>query len=198
MFFICHAIAYITKGTNLKLKTRPKQLLGSLPLAFALPALMQSLRLRWLLTWVKHHSFQLTSKFTHYILAGVNVYSINGTLFCTLNEFFKSFKATHSFATVSWDPSATGWLPLAEFRVGLNPGIELSVPNLLDLRIDPWVLWLNSSSFVKIRRMPSNLGSAPTLSSEKSRSKNEFAILPLWRGTYMLFDFFNSESFIIN
>jgi hypothetical protein len=37
VYFICHAIAYITKGTNLKLKTQPKQLLGSLPLAFALP-----------------------------------------------------------------------------------------------------------------------------------------------------------------
>jgi hypothetical protein len=34
-----HAIVYasITKWPNLKLKTRPKQLLGSLPLAFALP-----------------------------------------------------------------------------------------------------------------------------------------------------------------
>ncbi len=30
---------YEAKQTNLKLKTRPKQLLGSLPLAFALPGL---------------------------------------------------------------------------------------------------------------------------------------------------------------
>ena len=34
---ICRAIAYITKRPNLKLKTQPQQLLGSLPLAFALP-----------------------------------------------------------------------------------------------------------------------------------------------------------------
>ncbi len=34
---IGHAIVHITKQPNLKLKTRPKQLLGSLPLAFALP-----------------------------------------------------------------------------------------------------------------------------------------------------------------
>jgi hypothetical protein len=34
---IGHSIAYITKRPNLKLKTRPKQLLGSLPLAIALP-----------------------------------------------------------------------------------------------------------------------------------------------------------------
>jgi hypothetical protein len=33
----CHAIAYITKWPNLKWKTQPKQLLGSIPLAFALP-----------------------------------------------------------------------------------------------------------------------------------------------------------------
>ncbi len=33
---IGHAIVYITKQPNLKLKTRPKQLLGSLPLVFAL------------------------------------------------------------------------------------------------------------------------------------------------------------------
>jgi hypothetical protein len=33
----CRAIAYFTKQTSLKLKTWPKQLLGSLPLAFALP-----------------------------------------------------------------------------------------------------------------------------------------------------------------
>jgi hypothetical protein len=31
------AIVCITKGPNLKLKTRPKQLLGSLPLVFAFP-----------------------------------------------------------------------------------------------------------------------------------------------------------------
>jgi hypothetical protein len=35
---IYHAIAHIMKQLNLKLKTWPKQLLGSLPLAFALPA----------------------------------------------------------------------------------------------------------------------------------------------------------------
>jgi hypothetical protein len=34
---IGHAIVHITKQPNLKLKTRPKQLLGSLPLAFKLP-----------------------------------------------------------------------------------------------------------------------------------------------------------------
>jgi hypothetical protein len=33
---ICHAVAYVTKQPNLKLKTRPKQLLGYLPLAFVL------------------------------------------------------------------------------------------------------------------------------------------------------------------
>ncbi len=32
-----HAIVHITKQPNLKLKTPPKQLLGYLPLAFALP-----------------------------------------------------------------------------------------------------------------------------------------------------------------
>ncbi len=41
-FRLGHACAYytvaqITKQPNLKLKTQPKQLLGSLPLAFALP-----------------------------------------------------------------------------------------------------------------------------------------------------------------
>jgi hypothetical protein len=36
---ICHAIACMTKRPNLKLKTQPKQLLGSLPLAFTLPTL---------------------------------------------------------------------------------------------------------------------------------------------------------------
>ncbi len=35
--WIGHAIVLITKQPNLKLKTQPKQLLGSLPLAFALP-----------------------------------------------------------------------------------------------------------------------------------------------------------------
>jgi hypothetical protein len=34
---IGHAIVHITKQPNLKLKTQPKQLLGSLLLAFALP-----------------------------------------------------------------------------------------------------------------------------------------------------------------
>jgi hypothetical protein len=33
---ICRAIARITKQSNVKLRTRPKQLLGSLPLALAL------------------------------------------------------------------------------------------------------------------------------------------------------------------
>jgi hypothetical protein len=32
-----HAIVHVTKQLNIKLKTRPKQLLGSLPLAFVLP-----------------------------------------------------------------------------------------------------------------------------------------------------------------
>ncbi len=41
--FICHAIAYITKRPILKLKTQPKQPLGSLPLAFALPRLVRQL-----------------------------------------------------------------------------------------------------------------------------------------------------------
>ncbi len=35
------AILHITKQPNLKLKTWPKQLLGSLPLAFALPGRLQ-------------------------------------------------------------------------------------------------------------------------------------------------------------
>ncbi len=34
-----HIIVHISKQPNLKLKTRPKQLLVSLPFAFALPAL---------------------------------------------------------------------------------------------------------------------------------------------------------------
>ncbi len=34
---IYHAIVHITKQPSVKLKTWPKQLLGSLPLAFALP-----------------------------------------------------------------------------------------------------------------------------------------------------------------
>jgi hypothetical protein len=34
---VCRAIACITKRLNLRLKTRPTQLLGSLPLAFSLP-----------------------------------------------------------------------------------------------------------------------------------------------------------------
>ncbi len=37
--WIRRSIAYITKQSNLKLKTRPKQLLGYLPIAFALPAI---------------------------------------------------------------------------------------------------------------------------------------------------------------
>jgi hypothetical protein len=36
---IGHAIVRITKQTNLKLKTQPKQILGSLLLAFLLPEL---------------------------------------------------------------------------------------------------------------------------------------------------------------
>ncbi len=36
---IGRANVHITKQPNLKLKTRPEQLLGSLPLAFALPGL---------------------------------------------------------------------------------------------------------------------------------------------------------------
>ncbi len=47
-FVKCHAIAYKSKGPNLKLKTRPKQLLGSLPLAFALPDLTHSELLKYL------------------------------------------------------------------------------------------------------------------------------------------------------
>jgi hypothetical protein len=37
--FVMHLFCYEAKQPNLKLKTRPKQLLGYLPLAFALPAL---------------------------------------------------------------------------------------------------------------------------------------------------------------
>ncbi len=36
--WICRSIAYVTKQSNLKFKTRPKQLLGSLLTAFALPS----------------------------------------------------------------------------------------------------------------------------------------------------------------
>ncbi len=43
---IGHAIVHITKQPNLKFKTWPKQLLGSLPLAFALPDTLDCL------TWV--------------------------------------------------------------------------------------------------------------------------------------------------
>ncbi len=42
---ICRAIAYMTKRPNLKLKTRRKQLLGFLPLAFAHPELPVTLTL---------------------------------------------------------------------------------------------------------------------------------------------------------
>ncbi len=42
---ICRAMAYITKQPNLNLKTWPKHLLGSLPLAFALPG--ENLKLVW-------------------------------------------------------------------------------------------------------------------------------------------------------
>jgi len=38
--FAMNLFCYEAKQRNLKLKTRPKQLLGSLPLAFALPALI--------------------------------------------------------------------------------------------------------------------------------------------------------------
>ncbi len=41
---IGHAIVHITKQLNLKLKTRPKQLLGYLPLAFALPGQVEGVR----------------------------------------------------------------------------------------------------------------------------------------------------------
>ncbi len=37
---ICRKIAYITERSNLKLKTGPKHVLGSLPLAFTLPGLL--------------------------------------------------------------------------------------------------------------------------------------------------------------
>ncbi len=37
-----HTIEHITKQPNLKLETRPKQLLGSLPLAFTLPGYVLS------------------------------------------------------------------------------------------------------------------------------------------------------------
>ncbi len=39
---IGHSIVDITKQPNLKLETRPKQLLGSLLLAFALPAMAKT------------------------------------------------------------------------------------------------------------------------------------------------------------
>jgi len=42
VYAICY-IAYITKWPYLKLKTQPKQLLGSLPLAFVLPAVDKAL-----------------------------------------------------------------------------------------------------------------------------------------------------------
>jgi hypothetical protein len=41
---LCHTITLKTKQPNLKLKTQPKQLLGSLPLASALGAAVISLR----------------------------------------------------------------------------------------------------------------------------------------------------------
>ncbi len=47
---ICHAIACRTKRPNLKLKTRPKQLLGSLPLAFVLPNTVLGFYIKSLLT----------------------------------------------------------------------------------------------------------------------------------------------------
>jgi hypothetical protein len=37
-----HAIVHITKQSYIKLKTRPKQILGSLPLAFVLPGIAYS------------------------------------------------------------------------------------------------------------------------------------------------------------
>ncbi len=43
---IGHAIVSITKQPNLKLKTEPKQLLSSLPLAFVLPAQLLAVILR--------------------------------------------------------------------------------------------------------------------------------------------------------
>ncbi len=44
--FVMHLLCYEAKQPNLKMKTRPKQLLGSLPLAFALPVQQTGL-------WVK-------------------------------------------------------------------------------------------------------------------------------------------------
>jgi hypothetical protein len=61
---IGHAIVHITKQPNLKLKTRPKQLLGSLPLAFALPARVYSLSLS--------HSILLSIHI--YIYLYINIY----------------------------------------------------------------------------------------------------------------------------
>jgi hypothetical protein len=51
---IGHAIVHTTKQPNLNLITRPKQLLGYLPLAFALPAL--ALITNIILSWDKHSS----------------------------------------------------------------------------------------------------------------------------------------------
>jgi hypothetical protein len=54
---ICGAIAYITKWVNLKLKTWPKQLLGSHPLAFTFPSLLlydiktPSSTVKWFIAW---------------------------------------------------------------------------------------------------------------------------------------------------
>jgi len=39
--WLCHAVTLTKKRPNLKLKTRPKQLLGYLPLAFVLPGISQ-------------------------------------------------------------------------------------------------------------------------------------------------------------
>jgi len=40
LMFVMHLFCYEAKQPNLKLKTWPKQLLGSLPIAFVLPAVM--------------------------------------------------------------------------------------------------------------------------------------------------------------
>jgi hypothetical protein len=53
MFVFTMQLRFLSKWPNLKLKTRPKQLLGSLPLAFALPgAINPSIFLRCL--WLSH------------------------------------------------------------------------------------------------------------------------------------------------
>jgi hypothetical protein len=48
---IGHAVVHITKQPNLKLKTEPKQLLGSLLLTFALPGTYFRSHMRYSLIW---------------------------------------------------------------------------------------------------------------------------------------------------